>query len=311
MDFKIKGKQYCFILVIYAVILLPNKLLHFMEIPSALTYQSPTKKMYWIAIVSVVLIIAINQLLIYNLISKKNKDASTINLAGRQRMLSEQIVKTAYKCISDSTKLSQLQVTAQGWNATHNQLSNHFFTKEDEQLTALFKQIEPYQSQLYKTVIQLTTIKNVSNNLLAIDNMQVLYLEKMEQIVKRFEQISTQKLNDIFKWEIILGIISVLILFAELLFIFIPMAKKINRQLDALKKQNAELEKVAFIQSHELRRPVSSILGLVDLIEDENLNPETKEIMMHIKAATKELDVVVHTIVQNTNKVIVKEKATS
>lgn len=41
--------------------------------------------------------------------------------------------------------------------------------------------------------------------------------------------------------------------------------------------QNESLRKIAFIQSHEIRRPVSSILGLVKLIKSEQIPPQISQ----------------------------------
>ncbi|MBC7913746.1 MAG: GAF domain-containing protein [Pyrinomonadaceae bacterium] len=51
--------------------------------------------------------------------------------------------------------------------------------------------------------------------------------------------------------------------------------------LKTMKKQNITLSEIARIQSHELRLPVSSILGIMDLINEEvsDLNPEYLDLL--------------------------------
>lgn len=74
--------------------------------------------------------------------------------------------------------------------------------------------------------------------------------------------------------------------------------KKTN---DHVKDQNKRLQEIASISSHEIRRPVATILGLVNLF-DQNTpdNPMNKEIINHIDITAKELDAVIHTIVEKT-----------
>lgn len=47
---------------------------------------------------------------------------------------------------------------------------------------------------------------------------------------------------------------------------------ELNWSLGTLKKQNEALTRIAMIQSHELRRPVASLLGLMHLMRLENID---------------------------------------
>lgn len=67
-----------------------------------------------------------------------------------------------------------------------------------------------------------------------------------------------------------------------------------------LKSQYEKLEEIAHLQSHIIRRPVASILGLIDLIDWQSLTPENQKIVDYLKEATKELDFVIRTIVGKT-----------
>jgi PAS domain S-box-containing protein len=82
-----------------------------------------------------------------------------------------------------------------------------------------------------------------------------------------------------------------------------------KRTQDHVKDQNKRLQEIASISSHEIRRPVATILGLVDLFDRDNLNnPMNKEIINHIDFTAKELDEVIHTIVEKTIYLRVKDK---
>ena len=66
-------------------------------------------------------------------------------------------------------------------------------------------------------------------------------------------------------------------------------------------RQNTQLKKIAQISSHELRGPVSSILGLTSLFDKVNTsNLDNKQIINYLELAAKELDQVVHSIVAKT-----------
>jgi PAS domain-containing protein len=67
---------------------------------------------------------------------------------------------------------------------------------------------------------------------------------------------------------------------------------------EAIRKQNSQLKKIAWIQSHQIRKPVANILGLVPLFNEENLNGEEKELLYHLKASATELDNYIKEIVR-------------
>ncbi|MCU0437797.1 MAG: PAS domain S-box protein [Raineya sp.] len=70
--------------------------------------------------------------------------------------------------------------------------------------------------------------------------------------------------------------------------------------IDKIKKQNASLEEIAYIQSHTIRRPLSSILGLIDIVDKSKLDDENAKLFEYIKQAAQELDTVIHAIVKKT-----------
>jgi PAS domain S-box-containing protein len=64
-----------------------------------------------------------------------------------------------------------------------------------------------------------------------------------------------------------------------------------------IEKQNEQLKKISYIQSHEVRSPLSSILGLVQLFNKENcIDENNKEIITLLTQAAEKLDNVVKKI---------------
>jgi PAS domain S-box-containing protein len=75
--------------------------------------------------------------------------------------------------------------------------------------------------------------------------------------------------------------------------------KKKDRQ--EILAQNQRLREIAQISSHETRKPLASILGLVNLFDKENMNnPLNKEIVQYLEITANELDTVIHNIVKKT-----------
>jgi hypothetical protein len=73
---------------------------------------------------------------------------------------------------------------------------------------------------------------------------------------------------------------------------------------ELLKIKNEKLIEIAFLQSHMVRRPVASVLGLISIINtDHPGDPINSEIIPKLKIAANELDTVIHDIVRNTLEV--------
>lgn len=71
----------------------------------------------------------------------------------------------------------------------------------------------------------------------------------------------------------------------------IDKQKRFEQQL---LNQNEQLKEIAWINSHQVRRPLSNILGLINLIRDVNpLNPEVTELINLLEISSKELDTAV------------------
>lgn len=69
----------------------------------------------------------------------------------------------------------------------------------------------------------------------------------------------------------------------------------------AIKDQNERLRHIASISSHELRRPIASLLGLINILDVENFqNPENEEIIKHLETVGLEIDSIIRLIIDKT-----------
>lgn len=82
------------------------------------------------------------------------------------------------------------------------------------------------------------------------------------------------------------------------------LAKNITQRLKiekAIVAQNGRLRLIASLTSHELRRPVASLLGLLNIIDRTNIyNPDNFEIMDHLFTVGNEIDEVIRLIINET-----------
>ncbi|ASU32934.1 GAF domain-containing protein [Mucilaginibacter xinganensis] len=77
------------------------------------------------------------------------------------------------------------------------------------------------------------------------------------------------------------------------------ITKKVEHQQTVI-SQNAQLNEIAFIQSHELRRPVASIMGLMKLLKMDGRTDDIEEWQL-LEVAVQELDDKIRMIVEFVN----------
>ena len=77
------------------------------------------------------------------------------------------------------------------------------------------------------------------------------------------------------------------------------LARDITRQQSAYLKveaQNDRLKEIAWIQSHQVRGPLSTLLGLLEVVNVTQISEENLEIFMGVKTAAKQLDDIIKEI---------------
>ena len=84
--------------------------------------------------------------------------------------------------------------------------------------------------------------------------------------------------------------------------------KKLNQV--AVEKQNERLREIAWTQSHVVRAPLARMLGLIDLIKEEELcEREKNDLLDHIYSSATELDGIIKNIVHKSQLVIEIDKS--
>lgn len=72
---------------------------------------------------------------------------------------------------------------------------------------------------------------------------------------------------------------------------------RVNKEIE---EQNHKLREIAWVQSHRVRTPLSRILGLIGLLEEDMLKKEDQELLSMVRKSCEELDIIIHDIVDKT-----------
>ncbi|PRY87121.1 response regulator [Mongoliibacter ruber] len=81
-----------------------------------------------------------------------------------------------------------------------------------------------------------------------------------------------------------------------------------KKYIDAIEHQNTKLKEIAWIQSHVVRAPLARLMGLVNLLaEDETTDEEKQSYTKLIIDSANELDTIVRDITEKTEQINIKE----
>lgn len=76
-------------------------------------------------------------------------------------------------------------------------------------------------------------------------------------------------------------------------------AEKVEEQMESLKKHTKVLDEIAYMQAHDVREPVSTILGLAESFNyDDPTDPDNTFIVESMKVVTEKLDKAVREVIQ-------------
>lgn len=77
--------------------------------------------------------------------------------------------------------------------------------------------------------------------------------------------------------------------------------QKLKEHESKITAQDEQLREIAYSQSHEVRRPLANILGLLKCLRKDGLSPENQEIVTMLEQTSAELDAVIRKIIDRTS----------
>jgi len=221
------------------------------------------RRLYLLAILLIAMAIVVAQILIQNHLDSQLDDSRIVNIAGRQRMLSQKLMKETLMLQTANSKGSIEQIIG----ALENDLAIFSKTHEDLQydvegigkmnlnnseIPSLFKEIDKDQKQLVSSSIKIIEAFEPESDMAQFDissevneMMQVegRFLVKMDAIVNEYDAISQEKVKALKQKEYILLIISLAILLLEILFLFRPISIYIRNVIKDLVQTKNQLTK--------------------------------------------------------------------
>lgn len=221
-------------------------------------------------------------LLLAKTIETQKEFATLINISGQQRMLSQKTALIALRLHNenDLQLSSHFQELKQKFNENHNFLLENLNSEALQNLYFDKPNHIDTRSQEYISLLNEYFISRTPDSLNQILQTSFTLLPSLDLAVKTFENDSDQSIKSIQTTETRIFIATLITLFLEMFFIFLPSfryAKKVEKQLQEEKQnaENANAAKSKFLMnmSHELRTPLNGILGLNELSQSLATNP--------------------------------------
>ena len=194
---------------------------------------------YIIGVSTIIILTTANQVLIQKILHDQQADATIINLAGKQRMLSQKIAKEAYQFEEENFSLDYLKNEVGLWNRIHKGLKEGdeelgLRVKQDNEVRSLLDQISPFQEAIADAILEANAKSDLANVLPVISENERIFLERMDEIVSVLEEKSKAGIRKLIYLEITLAAITVLILFLEFVFIFRPLFLQMRSNYEEL-----------------------------------------------------------------------------
>ncbi|WP_405562397.1 ATP-binding protein [Polaribacter sp. Asnod6-C07] len=227
---------------------------------------SKLSRLYILALSTIALSVIISQVLVRNHLANQESDSTVINVAGRQRMLSQKLTKDILSLSISDQELTRNQLknriknTLTLWELSHYALQNGndslgLPAENSYEIKRRFKEINPV-FKIIKTASESIIEKLQQNSDLAIYDLATdikkvtqnegSFLAKMDDIVNQYDLEANEKVAWLRKLEFFLMALTLIILLGEFLFIFWPTAKSVKATLSELLLAEKRAKKMAF-----------------------------------------------------------------
>ncbi len=213
---------------------------------------------YYVLALSLVAILTIGALAVVKRILRDlDDDGRVVNVAGRQRMLSQQLTKLALLQIQELpyTDRSDFGELLALWSESHKQLEEgklhmekNYVVRKSAVLDSMFKNMQPVFDSMYENLAVIDSA-NLSTEakraaLRVVLAKEPIFLRQMNAIVFRFEAEGLERVRYLGRVELLLAIATLIALFLEGLFVFRPVVEYTEQVVRKLTDSEGKLKHI-------------------------------------------------------------------
>jgi PAS domain-containing protein len=199
--------------------------------------------LFWVAIGTAFALIVFNQVLIQYMLYQKSSDALVINVAGRQRMLSQKVAVLFYEASENPAQVPVLRNTIWEWRQAHQHL---LYGNAAQCIPAcvnpkiLLQLLQTEQNIRVAGFATDSLMHQHPVDLAQIANNQSVFLQRMESIVSELQADSDHTLRLLVLTEIMLALFSLFVLVGEFLFVYKPVLDQLYAQKKIIESENEQ-----------------------------------------------------------------------
>jgi PAS domain S-box-containing protein len=226
-------------------------------------------------LVGVLILVSLSEFFIYRVIETQKSGAHIINIAGRQRMLSQQLGKAILQFQITKPTAERLKTKARIehiiklLNRVHYGLQQgnqelNLKQKPGPKILRLFLEINPVFSKIETITKKLITLpssnEDLSNNVIVLLDQLDLFLSQMNQIVNQYENEHIENQNFLSLIEPIKFLFLVASLIGISFFILFPAIRKNSEVFNKMKETEEEL----ITKKQDLEKWTSNLESIVE-----------------------------------------------
>ncbi|WMJ72983.1 ATP-binding protein [Cytophagaceae bacterium ABcell3] len=216
-------------------------------------------KLYIPALLIIILLSIVSQMIVQYELKSQLHDSYVINLAGRQRMLSQNIVKQVLLLVQqggegDSESKAALVSTVEHWVDVHERLKQRKHSEalegdNSEVVDSLFTQVDPYVYEIQFNALAMVAEfdgdgdqENIRSYLSELINHEGVFFSFMDEIVDQYDLEARARVSSTERLVFALFVIIVLTVLFEGLLIFRPASIQINKFIKRLNRAKQKLQ---------------------------------------------------------------------
>jgi signal transduction histidine kinase len=223
-------------------------------------------RLYIIALSAIALSVIISQVLVRDHLNKQQSDSTVINIAGRQRMLSQKLAKeivflSVYSDKKNRTSLNKtIKETLHLWELSHKALqegndslglpkqNSILIKRKFTAINPVFDTIEKSANFILQKLDKnlLVSIELLATDINKVNNNESSFLLMMDDIVNQYNIEADEKTAWLRTLELSIMGLTILIILGEFLFIFWPTAKSVKVTLTQLLFAEKKAKEMAF-----------------------------------------------------------------
>jgi diguanylate cyclase (GGDEF)-like protein len=218
------------------------------------------RKRYLLALSIIAILVLGSQFVIQYTVQLEADDSRIINIAGRQRMLSQRITKCslAYsQGFNSKEKLQyfeELKLSVALWERSHIGLQYGdeevgLPGRNSKEVMKLFANADPYFQSILHAAKQIlyeekNKDENINDNINIIKKNEQSFLKIMDSIVFQYDSEAKNKVLGIRILEFMIMIFTFILLGLEVRFIFFPAERSIQKSFDEVNESNDNIHKL-------------------------------------------------------------------